>query len=276
GEAGIKARLADHSILTNLSGYYYTSKGLQVGGIADSVGGVPVITTVNAGKAVTYGVDFDISYRPRSIEGLNLNASINWNHARYKDLNNIPCIAGQTISAGCNQFFAISANQTAPGPTGATIVNGKYGFYTAQDLSNTPMIRAPQWAINFGFDYEMPIGSGLKLMFTNNNQYSSKFVTFPAVGRPNNDNYQSAFIKIDAGLTLKDASDRWEVAVIGKNVTDKITASNCSATNFAGGIALGGSITGGTVSGPAGFAEEGCNTDIGRSVWLRLTFRPFN
>lgn len=276
GEAGIKARLADHSILTNLSGYYYTYKGLQVGGIADSVGGVPVITTVNAGKAVTYGVDFDISYRPRSIEGLNLNASINWNHARYKDLNNIPCIAGQTISAGCNQFFAISANQTAPGPTGATIVNGKYGFYTAQDLSNTPMIRAPQWAINFGFDYEMPIGSGLKLMFTNNNQYSSKFVTFPAVGRPNNDNYQSAFIKIDAGLTLKDASDRWEVAVIGKNITDKITASNCSATNFAGGIALGGSITGGTVSGPAGFAEEGCNTDIGRSVWLRLTFRPFN
>ncbi|MBV1691893.1 TonB-dependent receptor [Novosphingobium sp. G106] len=245
GETGIKARLADHSILTNVSGYYYTYKGLQVGGIADSVGGVPVITTVNAGKAITYGVDFDISYRPRSIEGLSLNASLNWNHARYKDLNNIPCIAGQTISAGCNQFFAVNANQTPPGPTGATIVNGKYGFYTAQDLSNTPMVRAPQWAANFGFDYTMPIGSGMKLMFTNNNQYSSKFVTFPAVGRPNNDNYQGSFIKVDAGLTLKDANDRWEVAVIGKNITDKITASNCSATNFAGGIALGGAITGG-------------------------------
>jgi hypothetical protein len=41
-----------------------------------------------------------------------------------------------------------------------------------------------------------------------------------------------------------------------------------------GGSLLGAPITGGTVSGPAGWSEVGCNTERGRSVWLRATFRP--
>ncbi|HEX7930481.1 MAG TPA: TonB-dependent receptor, partial [Sphingomicrobium sp.] len=73
-EIGLKSRLIDRSLLFNVAWYDYTYKGLQVGGIADAVGGVPIITTVNAGKARTYGVDVDLSFRPASIEGLSLNA----------------------------------------------------------------------------------------------------------------------------------------------------------------------------------------------------------
>jgi len=259
-EVGLKSRLLDRSLLANLAFYDYYYKGLQVGGIEPSVGGVPVIRTVNAGKARTYGVDFDLSYRPPSVEGLSLNASVNWNHARYTELNNLGCYANQTVSMGCNQFR-----------------NPNTGRFTAQQLSGTPMVRAPDWAANFGFDYEMPVGSGMKLQLSNNNQYSSKYVTFPAAGRPNNDNYQSAFFKVDASLTLKGENDRWEVAVLGKNLTDKLVSSNCSATNFAGGIVLGGDNLGGTTPGSAGFAEKGCFADgPGRSVWVRLTLRPFN
>jgi hypothetical protein len=104
-------------------------------------------------------------------------------------------------------------------------------------------------------------------------------VTFPAAGRPNNDNIQHSFFKLDASVALKDANDRWEVAIIGKNLTDKIIASNCSATNFAGGIILpfGGDNLGGVTPGAMGFAEEGCFADgPGRQIWLRLTFRPFD
>jgi iron complex outermembrane recepter protein len=281
-ETGVKSRLFYRSLIANLAFYDYYYKGLQVGAIEDAVGGVPVIRTINAGKARTYGVDLELAYRPPRLEGLSVNASVNWNKARYTELGNIPCYSGQTVGQGCNNFFspfpAVAArpggfSQANPGP-GAVQVNGLQGYYTAQNLSGTPMIRAPEWAVNFGFDWEMPVGNGMRLQIANNNQFSDDYVTFLAVGRPGNDNYQSSFIKIDASIALKGPEDRWEVALIGKNITDKLTASNCSATNFAGGLALGGAITGGSTSGPAGFAEKGCYTDMGRSVWVRLTLRP--
>ncbi len=259
-EIGLKSRLLDRRLLANLAFYDYYYRGLQVGGIEPGVNGVPIIRTVNAGRARTYGVDFDMSYRPPVAEGLTLNGSVSWNKARYTELNNIGCYANQTVSMGCNQ-----------------VLNPVTGRYTAQQLSGTPMVRAPEWAANFGFDYEIPVGSGMKVQLSNNNQYSSKYVTYPAVGRPNNDNYQSAFIKVDASVTLKASNGRWEVAVLGKNLTDKITSSNCSATNYAGGIVLGGDNLGGTTPGGMGFAESGCFADgPGRSIWVRLTLRPFN
>jgi iron complex outermembrane receptor protein len=260
-ELGIKSRWFDRSLLMNIAFYDYYYKDLQVGGIEPAANGVPIIRTINAGKARTYGIDFDLAYHPRSIEGLSLNGSINWNKARYTLLNNLGCYANQTQAMGCNQFL-----------------NPNTGRFTAQDLSGTPMIRAPKWAINFGFDYEMPVGSGMHLEFTNNNQYSSKYVTFPAAGRPNNDNIQRSYFKIDAGVTLKGADDKWEIALIGKNLTDKIITSNCSATNFAGGIILpfGGDNLGGVNPGAMGFAEEGCFADgPGRQIWVRFTMRPF-
>ena len=280
-EIGVKSRLLDRSFLVNVAFYDYRYKGLQVGGIEPTVGGVPVIRTVNAGAARTDGVDLDLSYRPPSIDGLDINASVNWNRARYSELNNIPCYSGQTVAQGCTTFFApfpASApagqpSQANPGP-GAIVVGGLSGYNTGQDLSGTPMIRAPEWTANFGFNYEMPVSKGMRLQFTNNNQISSKFARFLALGRPDRDNFQNGFIKIDASVALKGEDDSWEVALMGKNITDKLTASNCSASNFAGGLVLGSPITGGTSSGPAGFAETGCYTDTGRSVWLRFTFRP--
>jgi hypothetical protein len=187
---------------------------------------------------------------------------VNWDRARYKDLTRIGCYYNQLFQEGCSVVRVVN---------GATL--------RSQQLSGTPMIRAPEWAANFGFTYEMPVGSGMKLQLSNNNQYSDSYVTYPAAGRPNNDNIQDSYFKIDASIALKAANDRWEVALLGKNLTDKIIASNCSATNFAGGILLpfGGDNAGGTTRGAGGFAEEGCFADgPGRSVMIRLTLRPFN
>jgi len=277
-EAGLKSRLLDRSLLLNVAVYNYVYKGLQVGGIANSEGGVPVITTVNAGKARTYGIDFDVSYAPPSIEGLRLNASLNWNKAEYKNLDNIPCYANQTVAQGCNTFFAPPSGEQLTLPPGVGVtVDGVYGFYNGQDLSGSQMIRAPEWAANFGFDYELPVGKGMKLQLSNNNQYSSSYPSYLANGRPNRDNIQDDFFKINATLALKGENDAWEVALIGQNLTDKLVASNCSASNTAGGIFLpfSGAYTGGSVQGPMGWAEALCFPDGGgRSVWLRLSMRP--
>jgi iron complex outermembrane recepter protein len=248
GELGLKSRWLDHRLAVNVAGYYYNYYGLQVGVISQPRAGVPIIQTLNAATARTYGVDFDAAYRPEAIRGLGLNASVNWNHGRFLKFNNAPCWGGQLFSEGCNQTPS------------------------AQDLSGTPLVRAPAWQANLGFDYELPIKGDYTLVFSNSNEFSSRFVTYPAANRPNNDNYQSAFAKVDLSLALRSPGERWELAVIGKDINDKITSGNCVSSPLLTEIIPNPS--GGTTR-PFGIDPTGCFVDPGREVWLRLTVRPF-
>jgi iron complex outermembrane receptor protein len=256
-EVGLKARLLDRQVFINLAGYDYRYHGLQVGAV-DTVTstGQPSTRTLNAGSARTYGIDFDVNFRPRAVDGLSLFAAVNWNRGRYKSLKNVPCWAGQTVALGCD-----------------TVLNTVTGLYTAQDLSGAPLLRAPRVQANFGFDYEIPVGD-YKLTLGSSSQYSSRFTTFLSKNYPGNAIYQGSFIRTDASLALGGSDDRWEVALIGKNITDKVTAGNCSPSNAQNGLIFGGQTTGGTTSGPAGFGEVSCFAERGRSVWLRITLRP--
>lgn len=260
GEIGLKSRLLDRRLALNVAGYHYRYQGLQVGAVEQQQSGVPLIRTINAGDAKTYGIDFDAMYRP-NIEGLTLNGAVNWNKARYTLLNNIQCWSGQTIAEGCNRTL-----------------DPRTGRFTAQDASGQPLIRAPEWQATFGFDYERPVGEGMKIVFSNSNQYSSKYTTFIAVNRPNNDNWQDANLKMDLSLALSDDEDEWEVALIGKNVTNEITSGSCAPSFYSSGLILNtaGQVTGGAARGSAGIGEVGCYSERGREVWLRFTYRPLS
>ncbi|MDB5725533.1 MAG: hypothetical protein JWQ16_2287 [Novosphingobium sp.] len=267
-EGGIKGRTADRQIHFSLSGYHYIYKGLQVGAVEPTVGSLPTIRTVNAGEGKVYGLEAQFDYHPAAISGLTLNAAVNWTHARYTLLNNVPCFGGQTVALGCNQQFVASAVPAA----GDVVVNGTSGRYFAQDLSGTPFIRAPNWQGNFGFNYELPVGDGMKLILSNTNTYTTKYVT----GLGLNSSYtQSGYIKVDLGLTVQGKDNRWELAFIGKNIGARHTTSNCALSNFGNGLLGGENPTGGVGSGVAGVDEQGCYMDSGRELWVRLTLRPF-
>jgi outer membrane receptor protein involved in Fe transport len=257
GELGLKTRLLEHRLAVNVAAYDYDYSGLQVGVISPPVNGLPIIQTLNAATARTYGIDLDAAFHPASVAGLGLNGALNWNHGRYTKFNNAPCWGGQLVSEGCNQSF-----------------NPAVGAYTAQNLSGTPLIRAPEWQANIGFDYALPIRNGYTLTFSNSNAFSSRYVTFLAVDRPNNDNYQGSFAKVDVALALLSPSNRWEVSLVGKDINDKITSGNCVASPLETG-ATTANPSGVTTRGPLGIDPAGCFTDPGREVWLRLTVRPF-
>lgn len=255
GEVGLKSRLLDRRLALNVAAYDYKYTGLQVGANEIALNGLPQVHTINAGGAKVYGIDFDAAYYVPQIDGLNLHGSVNWNHARFTELNNVPCWGGQTIAEGCDQ-----------------LLNPATGLYTSQDLKGAPLVRAPNWQANFGFDYEMPVRDGMKLILASDSQYSSKYTTILG-DRP--DFFQGAFIKTDLSLTLQGRDDRWELALIGKNLNNKLTAGNCVNLNHANGQILGGEVTGGTGRGPAGVDEVTCFVDRGRELWIRATFRPF-
>ena len=273
GEGGIKARFLDRQLNITLSGYDYKYKGLQVGVLLPVVDETPTIETLNAGSGKSYGSELTAAFTPRGVPGLSLNGALTWNHARFGRLDGAPCYGGQTVAQGCNEDFA-DVDPTNPlyaaaltDPKDPT----KKGFYNGQNLSGSRFVRAPDWQVNFGFDYEMPVGDDMKLIFSTSNSYSSKFLTTLGF---RSDYFQTAFIKTDLSLTLQGPRDRWEISAVGKNVTDKLTSSSCSSSNFAGGD-VAGQITGGNAVGPAGTDEVGCYMDPGRQIWLRITLRPF-
>lgn len=253
GEIGLKSRMMERQLLLNLAGYYYEYSGLQVGANVVNETGVPVTRTVNAGEAYIYGVEADASFSPDRVPGLSVHAALTWNYSRYTELTNVPCYGGQRIQDGCN-----------------LLRNPATGAFTAQDRSNEPLLRAPRLQGNFGVSYELPVGNDMRLSLTGNTVYSSDYLA--------NLGYlydQDSFVKVDATVALSGPRDRWELALIGRNLNTALTSGNCANSNRQNGQ-LGGYGTGTASFGPAGIDEVGCYMDRGREFWLRLTFRPFN
>ena len=264
GEVGIKSLLANGDLNVNLAGYYYKYKDLQVGSNELSPAGNITIYTRNAAGAKSYGIDFDLRYSPASVEGLTVSGAVSWNKSTFTDFDDAPCWGGQTVAQGCNLNPRASAN-------------GGLGGYTAQDLSGSPLVRAPKWAINANIDYELPVGGGNNLAIGLGAFYNSRYLT-NILGR--NDMYQGGYAKLNANLALRGKDDRWEVALIGNNLTNRIVTGQCTNASLQDGMSrIQGSVTGRgdatypTIANPAGSEELLCTADPGRSVQVRLTFK---
>jgi iron complex outermembrane receptor protein len=256
GEMGFKSRLFDRTLAFDASIYDYVYTGLQVGVIEQaSATGVPQSRTVNAGKSTIRGIETTIAWRPPQVEGLTVNLAAAYNHGKFNQLNNIPCNPGQTIAQGCDE-----------------VLNPLTGLYTAQDLSGTSLPDGPKWQVNGGFDYQLQLPSGMSVNFSETNAYTSRFLTTPGLRA---DFWQGGYFKADATIQLNGIDDKWEIALIGKNLGASLTTSNCSASNGANGSILGGDVSGGVTTGPAGAAEVLCRMESGREVWLRFTLKPF-
>jgi iron complex outermembrane receptor protein len=257
GEVGLKSRLLNRSLNVNLAGYYYRYKGLQVGVSQPSTGGIPVLRTLNAGSAEVYGVDFDATYRPPSIDNLSLNLSINWNKARFLNLHGIPCYGGQTVALGCTEF-------------------PKNGLNTGQNGSGEPVEKAPEWMLNGGFDYSLPLGGNMRLAFGSSMQLSTSYKTILGGGGQRGDYYQRGYSKVNAYVTVKAENEAWEVSLIGNNIGDTLRAGYCANSDFQNTtIFTGFAQTTGGVTNPTGKVDDvGCVLEPGRQLFVRLTLRP--
>jgi iron complex outermembrane recepter protein len=256
GEVGLKSRMLQGRLDLQATAYDYSYSGLQVGAVSPPRDGEPVNLTINAASARTYGLDLDSAYLPNFISGLTLRADVEWDIARYLTFDNAPCWGGQTIAGGCNEQY-----------------NPTVGVYTAQNLSGTPLIRAPDWQATVGFNYVVPLWSQYTLNVANSTEISSKYVTFLATDRPNDDNYQQGFAKVDFSVTLESPSDFWEVSAIGQDLNDVITAGNCNAAPLETGSIVA-NPSGRATASPLGIDPVQCFADPGREVWLQVTVRP--
>ena len=191
-EGGIKTELADRQLRLNLGVYSYKYSDLQVDFFNSTIIAFQTLTA----DARTKGVELEAEYAPRAVAGLTLRGSINYNKARWTNFPAAPCYGAESAAEGCN----VAGN-------------------TRQNLNGQPLAVAPEWVGGFGVNYDTSVGKGLVGGISIDSRFSSSYL---ASGFGNADSRQKSYGVIDATLRLGSEDERWEVAVIGKNLTNRL------------------------------------------------------
>ena len=186
-EAGIKAELLDRTVRFDATIYRYNFSNLQL----TSFDAAQVAYFIkNAGKARTTGVESSVVWQVT--QEFSLNGGAAYNKAKFVSFQNAQCYALLVGTPACPN-----------------------GFY---DRSGQPLPRAPKTTFSAGFNYERPIGADLKAGVTGEGIHTSSYVT-SEVGNPLDN--QNAFWRLNASVRIGAENDRWELALIGRNLTNK-------------------------------------------------------
>lgn len=187
-EFGTKMRYLDGRATTNIAVFFSKFNDLQVSlfnGLSFDVG--------NASAKVN-GAEADFAFR--ATDNFRFHGSIAYIDASYTDFTNGPCSTGQTPAEGCVGGF--------------------------QDLTGTTLQYSAKWQGTFGVFFEHSLGSSLKVKASSDVFFSSRVNL-----APDNDirTRQPSYAKIDARLAVADDDERWELALIGKNLTNRFIKS---------------------------------------------------
>lgn len=177
----------------NIAAFHTTYKDLQVSTPIPSPDGLSTpFFTGNAGDARVVGVEVDGLLRVAP--GFEIVANGAWNPtAKYLTYPSGPCALGQT------------PNGARPG---SCVMTGVRLPYT------------PRFSGSITPRFETGVGGGLKISANATLTYQSAARRTDAADPLA---IQSKWAKIDARLGLGAIDDRWEVAIIGRNLTDKLT-----------------------------------------------------
>jgi len=197
-EVGLKLR-AFNWLTFDAAIYRLEFKNLQAGQYVNGV-----LLTKNAGAARSQGVEVvaggDWEFFRVSLSGA-------YNDAKYTDYPGASCTQAQ-INAGC--------------VNGVTPVNG----------AGRTFAFVPKWSGQASATWWRPVGDKMKVSLTGAVQYSSSYFVDSGTFNPFF-GLQDAYAKIDLRAELADIDERWSVAIVGKNVGDKITSSGVYPWPFA-------------------------------------------
>lgn len=201
-ELGAKLQIGGGLVL-NTALYRMEFDDLQVSTIdTRSLVGLALQRTTNAASAISQGLEVEASWEP--IERLRLDVALGYNDAKYAEYQGVPCFVGQTVAQGC-----------LAGPTPSPRDD-------VQDLAGKPIANAPEWSGSAGARYVWILPRDYRLTTFAQAVYRDEYFTLTALDPRS---VQEAYVKINARIALADPSRNWEIALIGRNLTDKITSS---------------------------------------------------
>jgi outer membrane receptor protein involved in Fe transport len=185
-EVGYKADLLANTLRLGLTAYDYNYDGLQVTARDATLFSFIIL---NAAKARTSGVEGSFDWR--ATNSLSFNGNIGYNRARFLEFPNAPCYVGQTEDEGC--------------------VGG------VQNLAGRPLNRAPNVTFKLGADYKAQIVQGWISDLSTSAAYSSSYQTGTDYASAE---MQSAFWLINAAIHISPESEKYQLSLIGRNLTN--------------------------------------------------------
>jgi len=205
-EAGYKATLLDRRLRFDLTGYRYNYDDLQVvsynaATISFSIG--------NAAAARIEGAQGQLEWA--AARNLDLRASVGYNRARYTSYGNAQCFSGQTVATGC--IAAVPGNPAH------------------QDLTGKALLRAPNLTYSLGADYKVPMTSQWTAAFSVQGSHTASFETATDYAPGG---HQDGFWLLNAGVRFGYDQDRYEVALLGRNLSNTYYTLNTVGWSGAG------------------------------------------
>lgn len=194
-EVGAKLRLLDRRLDVDMAVFRTDFTNLQV----SSYNGYAFITG-NAAEARSQGVELDIRFRPTPL--FSLGATGAYLNAEYLDYPGGPCI--YNAPAGC----------AAP----------------TNNLAGVQLTRAPKWKGSTFLQFDVPVGD-LTLTARGSADYTSRSYL---QGDMDPLNSMPGYTRYDARLALRSGNDRWELALVGRNLSNEVIISQAFYTPVLG------------------------------------------
>jgi outer membrane receptor protein involved in Fe transport len=171
--------------------------------------GATAFLVTNAAKIETKGVEADLRWA--ATDNLTVGAALSYLNAEFQEFDNLPCTAAETQAA-----------EDAAGGIPNVCTNPFDPLSAGRDAAGETNIYSPDWAGNLNLDYRHPVGDALEFRGILNVNYSDEFFTAEDLDPLS---VQDSFTKIDLRLSVGGIDGSWEVAVIGKNLTDEDTTN---------------------------------------------------
>ncbi len=189
-EFGIKSRLLDDDLTLNVAVFRMDYSGLQETTFDANLSS----SITNVAGARSQGIEVGAAWRFN--EYITLNADVAYLDATYNDYTNGECTKRQI------------ANLPPRTPC-------------VQNLNGASRAYAPDWSGSVGFDINIPTGDYVFSLNPSVNFSSSYFMTATADPLFQQDSYQ----KYDLRLAYGPADGPWELALIGRNLSNTVTTS---------------------------------------------------
>lgn len=195
-EVGLKGSVLDRRLTFSLAAFHSEYDDLQESVVEVLPSGSARVSVANAAAARSQGVELGLSWR--LADWLTARTELAWLDATYQNYPSAPCSSIQNVlgeAAGC--------------------------IDSRQDLSGKRRAFAPEYSGNFSLDAVAPVGDGMVVTITPSMYFSSWFyqsATADDLMR------QSGYAKVDLRVGLGAEDESWELAFIGKNLTDHTTA----------------------------------------------------
>ncbi len=193
-EVGMKSLWLDGALKLNLALFRSEYTDLQES--ASQLQGAAVIFAVsNVASMTSQGLELEAQWA--LTDRLNADLSFTYLDAEYDEFPNAGCTAAQSVV-------------TAPGTT------------CVQDLSGENRLYSPDFSGNLRLQYVHPLPWNLQLLGELGFYFSD---SYRLAGDLDPVLTQDDYTKIDARLSLGSADGRWDISIIGKNLTDELIMS---------------------------------------------------